>query len=151
MEMNLILAYVGVLIMTGFSFAISVLGTTICGNTVIGSMKKNPDAFGSYVALSALPSSQGLYGFVGYFMVQPLLVSTITTFQAWAIVILGVLLAFANFFSGLRQSKVCAHGIKEIGDGHDVFAVTLVLAVFPELYAILALLVTILVSGMIQG
>ena len=151
MEMNLILAYVGVLIMTGFSFAISVLGTTTCGNTVIGSMKKNPDGFGSYVALSALPSSQGLYGFVGYFMVQPLLVSTITTFQAWAVVLLGILLAFANFYSGWRQSQVCANGIKEIGDGNDVFAVTLVLAVFPELYAILALLVTILVSGMIQG
>ena len=147
---NIILAYVGVLIMTGVSFAASVLGCTICGNTVIGAMKKNPDAFGSYVALSALPSSQGLYGFVGYFMVQPLLVSTITSFQAWAIVILGVLMAFANFYSGLRQSQVCANGIKETGDGHNVFAVTMVLAVFPELYAILALLVTILVSGAIQ-
>jgi len=149
MEMNLILAYVGVLIMTGFSFAISVLATTICGNTAIASMKKNPDGFGSYVALSALPSSQGLYGFVGYFMVQPLLVSTITTFQAWAIVILGVLMAFANFFSGYRQAQVCSHGIKETGEGHNVFTVTLVLAVFPELYAILALLVTILVAGSI--
>jgi len=149
MEMNLILAYIGVLIMTGFSFGASVLACTTCGNTVIGSMKKNPDAFGSYVALSALPSSQGLYGFVGYFMVQSLLVSTITSFQAWAIVILGVLMAFANFYSAFRQSQVCAHGIKEIGDGHDVFAVTMVLAVFPELYAILALLVTILVAGSI--
>ena len=149
MEMNLILAYVGVLIMTGFSFAISVLGTTICGHTALGSMKKNPDGFGSYVALSALPSSQGLYGFVGYFMVQPLLVSTITAFQAWAIILLGVLVAFANFFSGWRQTQVCANGIKEVGEGNDVFALTLVLAVFPELYAILALLVTILVAGMI--
>ena len=149
MEMNLILAYVGVLIMTGFSFGASVLGCTTCGNTVIGAMKKNADGFGSYVALSALPSSQGLYGFVGYFMVQPLLVATITSFQAWAIILLGVLMAFANFYSCYRQSQVCANGIKEIGDGHDVFAVTMVLAVFPELYAILALLVTILVAGMI--
>ena len=146
---NIILAYIGVLIMTGVSFAASVLGTTICGNTVIGAMKKNPDAFGSYVALSALPSSQGLYGFVGYFMVQSLLVPTITTFQAWAIVILGVLMAFANFYSAMRQAGVCANGIKETGDGHNVFAVTMVLAVFPELYAILALLVTILVSSAI--
>jgi V/A-type H+-transporting ATPase subunit K len=149
MEMNLILAYVGVLIMTGFSFAISVIGCALCGQTVLGSMKKNPDAFGSYVALGAIPTSQGMYGFVGYFMVQPLLVTGITAFQAWAIVLLGVLMAFANFFSGWRQSKMCAQGIKDIGDGHDVFAVTLVLAVFPELYAILGLLVTILVAGSI--
>ena len=150
MEMNLIVAYVGVLIMTGFSFAASVLGCTLCGNTVLGAMKKNSNAFGSYMALSALPSSQGLYGFVGYFMVLPLLVSTISTFQAWAIVILGILMASANFYSCYRQAQVCANGIKEIGDGNDVFAVTMVLAVFPELYAILALLVTILVSGAIQ-
>ena len=147
MEMNLILAYVGVLIMTGVSFAASVLGCTICGNTVIGAMKKNPDAFGSYVALSALPSSQGLYGFVGYFMVQSHLVPGISLLKACVILILGILLAFANFYSGYRQTQVCANGIKETGDGHNVFAVTMVLAVFPELYAILALLVTILVSG----
>jgi V/A-type H+-transporting ATPase subunit K len=149
MEVNLIFAYVGVLIMTGFSFAISVLACTNCGHTAIGSMKKNPEGFGSYVALCALPSSQGLYGFVGYFMVQPLLVSTITTFQTWAIILLGILVAFSNFYSGYRQQQICGNGIKEIGDGNDVFALTMVLAVFPELYAILALLVTILVAGSI--
>jgi len=145
--MEIILAYVGVLIMTGVSFGASVLGCTICGNTVIASMQKNPDGFGSYVALSALPSSQGLYGFVGYFMVQSHLVESITMFKACVILILGILMAFANFYSAYRQTQVCANGIKQIGDGHDVFAVTMVLAVFPELYAILALLVTILVQG----
>ena len=147
--MEIILAYVGVLLMTGCSFASSVYGTTVCGHTTIGSMKKNPDAFGSYVALSALCSSQGLYGFVGYFMVSGLLVETITMLQAVVILILGVLMAFANLYAGIRQANVCANGIKEIGDGNDVFAVTMVLAVFPELYAILALLVTILVSSAI--
>jgi len=145
--MEIILAYVGVLIMTGFAFASSVWGSTVCGHTAIGSMKKNPDAFGSYVALSAICTSQGLYGFVGYFMVKPLLVESITMLQAVVIVILGILMAFANLYAGIRQARVCANGIKEIGDGHDVFATTMVLAVFPELYAILSLLVTILVAG----
>ena len=145
--MEIILAYVGVLIMTGFAFASSVWGSTVCGHTAIASMKKNPDAFGSYVALSAICTSQGLYGFVGYFMVKPLLVESITMLQAVVIVILGVLMAFANLYAGIRQARVCANGIKEIGDGHDVFATTMVLAVFPELYAILSLLVTILVAG----
>ena len=43
-------------------------------------------------------------------------------------------------FSAIRQAKVCANGISAIGT-------TMVLAVFPELYAILGLLVLILTAG----
>ena len=144
--MNIILAFIGIVIMTGGTFFASTLGVTICGNAGIGAMKKNPDAFGSYVTLSALPSSQGLYGFVGYFMMSGFLTTEITTLQAWAVFWLGIMMAFACTYSAIRQAQVCANGIKSIGDGHDVFTATLVLAVFPELYAILSLLVTILVS-----
>ena len=45
------------------------------------------------------------------------------------------------------QAKVCANGISAIGGGHNAFGTTMVLAVFPELYAILGLLVLILISG----
>ena len=38
-----------------------------------------------------------------------------------------------------------------IGGGHNAFGTTMVLAVFPELYAILGLLVLILIAGSIQG
>jgi len=66
----ILLAYVGIALMTGLTFIGSSYGVTIAGNAVVGAMKKNPDALGTYIALSALPSSQGLYGFVGYFMMQ---------------------------------------------------------------------------------
>jgi len=144
--MEIILAFIGIAIMTGGTFFASTLGVTICGNAAIGAMKKNPDAFGSYVTLSALPSSQGLYGFVGYFMMSGFLTTEITTLQAWAVFWLGIMMAVACTYSAIRQAQVCANGIKSIGDGSDVFTATLVLAVFPELYAILSLLVTILVS-----
>ena len=70
----ILLAYLGIALMTGLTFIGSSYGVTICGNAVVGAMKKNPDALGTYIALSALPSSQGLYGFVGYFMMQKFLV-----------------------------------------------------------------------------
>ena len=66
----ILLAYVGIAVMTGLTFIGSSYGVTIAGNAVVGAMKKNPDALGTYIALSALPSSQGLYGFVGYFMMR---------------------------------------------------------------------------------
>ena len=59
----ILLAYVGVALMVGLTGIGSAYGVTISGNAVVGAMKKNPDALGSYIALSALPSSQGqVYG-----------------------------------------------------------------------------------------
>ncbi len=143
----ILLAYIGIGVMTGLAFIGSAYGVTICGNTVVGAMKKNPEALGSYIALSALPSSQGLYGFVAYFMLQGYLVPDITMLTASAIFGAGMMMGFAAWLSAIRQAQVCANGIAAIGAGHNVFSATMVMAVFPELYAILALLVVILVSG----
>jgi V/A-type H+-transporting ATPase subunit K len=143
----ILLAYLGIDLMTGLAFIGSSYGVTICGKTTIGAMKKNPDALGTYIALSALPSSQGLYGFVGYFMMQKFLVANISMLSATAVFGGGLVLGFVGFFSAIRQAEVCADGIVGIGAGHNVFGVTMVEAVFPELYAILSLLVVILIGG----
>ncbi|HBH49429.1 MAG TPA: V-type ATP synthase subunit K, partial [Bacteroidales bacterium] len=47
--------------------------------------------------------------------------------------------------------QVCASGVAVIGSGHKVFGNTMILGVFPELYAILGLLVVILINGNIAG
>ena len=92
--------------MTGLTFIGSSYGVTIAGNAVIGAMKKNPDALGTYIALSALPSSQGLYGFVGYFMMQKFLVDSISMLAATAVFGAGLVLGFAGYFSAIRQAQV---------------------------------------------
>ncbi|MCD8268514.1 MAG: ATPase [Parabacteroides sp.] len=143
----ILLAYLGIALMTGLTFIGSSYGVTIAGSAVVGAMKKNPDALGTYIALSALPSSQGLYGFVGYFMMQKYLVEGITMLNAAAIFGAGLILGFAGLFSAIRQAQVCANGIAGVGAGHNVFGATMVMAVFPELYAILGLLVVILIDG----
>ena len=145
----ILLAYVGIALMTGLTFIGSSYGVTIAGNAVVGAMKKNPDALGTYIALSALPSSQGLYGFVGYFMMQKFLVADISMLAATAVFGAGLVLGFAGFYSSIRQAQVCANGIAGVGAGYNVFGATMVMAVFPELYAILALLVVILIGGTI--
>ena len=128
----------------------SAIGVTICGNATVGAMKKNPDAMGSYIALSALPSSQGLYGFVGFFMALGLvqqLGAGLNIIAAWAIFGAGLTLGVVGLLSAIRQAQVCANGIKTIGGGDNVFGATMVMDVFPELYAILAVLVAILIFG----
>ena len=141
----ILLAYLGIALMTGLTFIGSSYGVTICGNAVVGAMKKNPDALGTYIALSALPSSQGLYGFVGYFMMQKFLVDSITMLNATAVFGAGLVLGFAGLFSAIRQGQICASGIVGISQGHDVQTNTMIYAALPEFYAILALVAALMV------
>ena len=145
-----VLTYLGIALMVALTGIGSAIGVTICGNATVGAMKKNPDAMGSYIALSALPSSQGLYGFVGFFMALGLvqqLGAGLNIIAAWAIFGAGLTLGVVGLLSAIRQAQVCANGIKTIGGGDNVFGATMVMAVFPELSAILALLVAILIFG----
>ena len=68
MEANLLLAYVGIAVMLILSGIGSAYGVTIAGNAAVGALKKNDGAFGNFIVLTALPGTQGLYGFAGYFM-----------------------------------------------------------------------------------
>lgn len=147
----IVLAYLGIALMVGLSGIGSAYGVTICGNAAVGALKKNPSGSGQYIGLSALPSSQGLYGFVGYFLLSAYLVPGISWYAAAAVFGAGLGLGLVALFSAIRQAQVCANGIVAIGGGYNVFGTTMVLAVFPELYAILGLLVLILISGLIPA
>jgi V/A-type H+-transporting ATPase subunit K len=143
----IMLAYIGVALAIGVSGAASAFGVTITGNAAVGAMKKNPDAFGNYMILCAIPGTNGLYGFLGYFLLSEFLVPEITMFQATAVFAAGLALGGVNWFASLRQASVCANGIASIGAGHDVFGKTLILAAFPELYAIVAVAATFMIGS----
>lgn len=146
-SMNLLLAYIGVAFMLALAGIGSAYGVTIAGNAAIGAYKKNSAAFGTYVMLTALPGTQGLYGFAGYFLVAELLTPEITAIQAAAVFGAGLALGLVGLFSAIRQGQVCANGINSVGQGVNATGITLTLAVFPELYAIVALAATFMIGG----
>jgi len=143
----IILAYIGIGLMVGLAGIGSAFGVSMGGNASIGALKKNDEAFGNYMVLSALPGTQGLYGFMGYFILSGFLTAGMSWATAAAIFGAGLALGFVGLLSGIRQGQVCANGIAAIGSGHDVFGNTLILAVFPELYAIVAFAATFLIAG----
>uniref|UniRef100_UPI003FD7E347 V-type ATPase 116kDa subunit family protein n=1 Tax=Alistipes communis TaxID=2585118 RepID=UPI003FD7E347 len=149
MTTAIIMAYVGVALMVGLSGMASCIGTSIAGMASVGAMKKNAGAFGSYMILAAIPGSQGLYGFVNYFIIKDFLTDEISMLQGAAIFGAGLLTGVVCLASSYFQSKVCANGITAIGNGHDVMGKTLILAAFPELYAILTVAAVFLIGGAI--
>ena len=136
--MNEILGYLGLGLMLGLSGIGSAYGTTIAGNAAEGALKKAPEKSTSYMILSALPATQGIYGFVGFFMW--LLVFKFD-FAANGPLLFGMGLAMGLvcLFSAIRQGQVCANGIIGISQGHDVQTNTFIYAALPEFYAILGL------------
>ncbi|MEF9950134.1 MAG: V-type ATP synthase subunit K [Mucinivorans sp.] len=142
----ILLAYIGIALMLLLSGIGSSYGTTISGNAAVGAMKKNKGAFGSYLILCAMPSTQGLYGFLGYFLLKGFLVPEITLASAAAIFGGGLALGLLGLFSSIRQGELSANGITAIGNGHDVFGNTLILVAFPELYAILGVAAVFFIS-----
>lgn len=141
--MNEILGYIGLGLMFGLAGIGSAYGTTIAANAAEGALKKAPENSSKYMILSALPATQGLYGFVG--LLLWLLVFDID-FVAQGPMLFGVgtAVGLVCLFSGIRQGQVCANGIVGISQGHDVQSNTFIYAALPEFYAILALVSAIL-------
>ncbi|VAW21686.1 V-type ATP synthase subunit K [hydrothermal vent metagenome] len=148
MELSYLLAYLGMAIMVILSGIGSAIGVTMGGNATIGALKKNSDLFGSYMLLSALPGTQGLYGFAGFFILNNLLLgmNEVTIIVGAAYFAAGISLGFVALFSAMKQGSIVANGIAGMGSGYDVFGKTMILAVFPELYAIIAFAVTFIIS-----
>jgi V/A-type H+-transporting ATPase subunit K len=148
--MGYILALIGLGLMIGLPGAGSAIGLATGGSAVLGMLKKKPEAFGTGLVLSGLPATQGLYGFVAFIIYNSNINPEITLFQGAVVFGAGIAVGLASIVSAMQQGKVCANGIAAIGSGHNVFGNTMILAAFPEFYAILALVAAILMEGLMK-
>ena len=130
MSTPLILAYAGMAIMLTLSCIGSAIGVTMAGNTTVAGLKKKPDMFGKAMLLGVLPSTQGLYGFAGFFLMLSSLgsmeeASTVLTMnQGLAMCAAGLALGFVGLWSAIKQASLVSNGINEMSNGHDVFSRT---------------------------
>lgn len=145
---NLLFAYLGLAFMIILPGIGSAIGVSIGANATIGALKKRPDAFGNYMLLSALSGTHGLFGFAAFFIFysKGILTASIAPLAASAIFGAGLIFVVATY-AAIRQGQICANGIAEIASGNDVFGKTMILAVFPELYSILAFAAAFLISN----
>jgi V/A-type H+-transporting ATPase subunit K len=151
-QIGYILAFAGCGLMLGLAGSGSAMGTVEAGKATLGLIKKNPESFGVGILLTAVPGTQGIYGFVGFFLSLARIQAGDMSVMKGAIILgSGLGLGLAGFFSGWYQGKVCADGLNAIAAGRtSAFGNTMVLAAFPEFYAILSLIGLILMQGLIK-
>ena len=139
--LNTILGYLGFGLMFGLAAVGSSIGTTIAGNAAEGALKKNPEKSSSYMILSAMPATQGLYGFVAFLMWM----GKDFTGQGPLLFGVGLAVGLVCLISAIRQGQICANGIVGISQGHDVQTNTMIYAAFPEFYATLSLVAALMI------
>ena len=101
--LNLILGYLGLGLVLALAGIGSSIGTTTAGNAAEGALKKKPEGSGTYMVLSALPATQGIYGFVAFFM----LLSKMKENPEMGLVIFGVgaCVGLVCMLSAIRQGQ----------------------------------------------
>ncbi|MDA1169346.1 MAG: V-type ATP synthase subunit K [bacterium] len=134
----------------------SILGVRTVGQASAGLVSENPDAFGKVLILTALPGSQGIYGFlaaviiankVGLLTGAPIDISVAQGFQIlFAAIPVGIL----GMFSAMFQGRLAAAGVQIVAKKPEAGGKGVILSAIVETYAVLGLLITILlVNGLV--
>lgn len=121
----------------------SIWGCSLAGRAAIGAMLDAESGYGKLVAISALPSSQIIYGIVLMFNLQREILET----NAWGLLVLGGLSGAALFASGLQQGYCCVSAINASKEKPEVFGLSLTPAGIVEGFAVFVFVFTLLLAG----
>jgi len=128
----------------------SAKGVSIAGEAASGVVAEDSDKFVSVMILEALPSTQGIYGFVIAFMIMAAMTTLgpgITDAQGLTLLIAGLPIGIVGMFSGIYQGRVAAASIGIIAKRSSDLVKGIILTLMVELFAIFALLISILMIG----
>lgn len=150
------MALVGAGLAVGLAGAGSAVGIGYAAQASAGAMTENPENFGRFLILTALPGTQGIYGFIAAFLLMMKInilggsVVALNVTQGWSLFAAGLPIAITGLISAIHQGKVCAAGVGLTVKRPAESMKAMVLAVFVEFYAVLGLLITIFLINGVQ-
>lgn len=139
----LILGWIGLYAPMALGAIGSIMGCAVAGQAAIGAMLDTESGYGRYVGVSAMPSSQVIYGIVVMFTLN----RTITTENAPGIFAIGVLCGLALLFSAIYQGQCCASAIHASKAKPEIFGLSVAPAAIVEGFAVFAFIFALVISG----
>ena len=125
----------------------SSIGVGIAGGAASGVVPEDSDKFVPVMILEALPSTQGIYGFVIAFMIISGKIGGLSLEQGLYLLTAGLPIGIVGLFSGMYQGKVAAASINIVAKRSGDMVKGIILTLMVELFAIFALLISILMLG----
>jgi V/A-type H+/Na+-transporting ATPase subunit K len=117
-----------------------------------GIMSERPELFGKLFVLTVLPGTQGFYGFIASFLAgsQTLMAGNIPSMgKALALMFLLIGMGVVCYFSAVDQGKTSAAAINMVAKQEQTFGQAIIMPALVETYAVLGLLITIILMGII--
>ena len=128
----------------------SAKGTGIAGEAGAGLVSEDPSKFGKAMILQVIPGTQGLYGFVIWFLAFGKLVPGMNVAQGLQVLSACLPIAFGGLLSGIAQGKVAAASINILAKKPDAWSKGMILCIPVEFYAILSLLASFMMLNAIS-
>lgn len=141
------LGWAGIFLPTALGAIGSILGCARAGQAACGALLDVESGHGRLVGVSALPSSQTIYGIV----VTMQLDRVVSEAAAPGLFAIGLLTGLALLFSAILQGSCCASAINATKTKPEVFGLSLAPAAIVEGFAVFAFIFALIVGRGIPG
>jgi len=125
----------------------SAIGVGMTGVAAAAVTAEDPKKFSKLFILEVLPGTQGIYGFIGGFMIlifTGVLGGSLNPNVAGIVILAAAVPAILQGFTALLQGRVATASVNAVAKRPEAFTPGMMYTVMVELYAILGLLATIL-------
>jgi len=127
----------------------SAIGIGYTAQAANGVLSEDPDKFGKLVILVALPGTQGIYGFIGAFLVLIKIgifgeLVQLSLYQGLQLFFASLPVAIACLASAIWQGKVCTAGVEMVAKRPSESTKAMIYGVMVEFYAVLGLIISLL-------
>jgi V/A-type H+/Na+-transporting ATPase subunit K len=138
-----VLAWIGIYAPVALAAIGAAIGCTYAGQAAIGAMMELNGGYGRYVGLSALPSSNAIYGIVVMFI----LIRPVTVDNAGGLFGIGIGSGLAFLLTGIYQGMCCASAIAGSKAKPEIFGLSLAPAAIIEGFAVFAFVFALVAAG----
>ena len=128
----------------------SAKGTGMTGEAAAGLVSEDPSKSGKAMSLQVIPGTQGLYGFVIWFLAFSKLQVGMDLAQGMQILNACLPIAIGGLLSAIAQGKVAVASINILAKKPDDWSKGMIFCIVVEFYAILCLLASFLMINSIQ-
>jgi len=129
----------------------SAKGTGMTGEAGAGLVSEDPSKSGKVMILQVIPGTQGLYGFVIFFLAFRAVsgAATLSVAQAFQVINACLPIAIGGYLSAIAQGKVAVASINILAKKPDDWSKGMIMCIVVEFYAILCLLASFLMLNSI--
>lgn len=140
---TIMLGWAGIYGPTALGAVGSIVGCARAGQAACGAMIDVESGYGRFIGLSALPSSQIIYGIVVMFTLK----RPVTVETAPGLFAIGMLCGMALMFSAIFQGACCASAITASKSKPEIFGLSAAPAAIVEGFAVFAFIFALVIAG----